>query len=222
ALISTFKNINVAAVKSSPVGTEYRTRSVEVVAGENRTETVHKEYGCYYKLDVSKAYFSPRSGTERKRVADQVEDGERVLVLFAGVGPFSILIAKSHSPKEVVAVELNEAACDYMLWNVARNKVDVKVVCGDAKVETPKLGKFDRIVMPLPKDAGDFLGVALPALAPEGVVHFYTFAHDTNEAEEKVKSKSKELGYKIKLLDSVVCGSYSPCLSRTCIDFTLN
>ncbi len=221
-LLETFKHIKVAAVKAGAVGTEYRTREVEVVAGENRTETVHREYGCSYKLDVSEAYFSPRLGTERMRVASQVSPGERVLVLFAGVGPYAILIAKKRKPSEVVAVELNPKACEYMRWNVSKNKVDVKVVCGDAREETGKLGSFDRILMPLPKDAGDFLDVVFPALKPGGVIHFYTFAHDTQEAEKTVREKAKKLGRKIEIPLSVACGSYSSCLSRTCVDFTVS
>ena len=195
---------------------------VEVVAGENRTETVHREHGCSYKLDVSAAYFSPRLGTERMRVASQVSPGERVLVLFAGVGPYAILIAKKRKPSEVVAVELNPKACEYMRWNVSKNKVDVKVVCGDARTETPKLGSFDRIIMPLPKDAGDFLDVVFPAVKSGGVIHFYTFAHDTQEAKAVVKEKAEKLGLKTKVLSSVECGSYSPRLSRTCVDFTVS
>ncbi len=218
-LLRIFKNIRVVAKKRGSVEHEYRTRTVKVIGGEKRTQTVHREYGCFYKLDVSRAYFSPRLGTERMRIASKVRKNERVLVMFAGVGPYAILIAKNKKPKEVVAVELNPDAVRFMDENIKLNKVDVKSVRGDAKKVTPKLGKFDRIVMPLPLTASDFLDVALPALKKNGTIHFYDFAHTKKEAEDKVKPICDGLGHKIKILETVRCGSYSPCLSRFCVDF---
>ncbi|MBN2251506.1 MAG: class I SAM-dependent methyltransferase family protein [Candidatus Altiarchaeota archaeon] len=222
ALVRTFRNVKVVAVKKTGVETEYRVRDFEVVAGENRTETVHKEYGCLYRLDVSSAYFSPRLGTERMRVARQVSAGERVLVLFAGVGPYPVLIAKKAKPGEVYAVELNPKAFEYMKENISLNKVCVTPVPGDAAAETRKLGLFDRIIMPLPKDAGDFLDAALPALNEGGVIHFYTFTGSTKEASEKVTALCRGLGYEIEIIDSVECGSYSAALSRMCVDFRVS
>jgi tRNA (guanine37-N1)-methyltransferase len=219
ALLSTFKNIKVVANKKTGVGTEYRTRDVEVIAGVNRTETIHRESGCVYKLDVTSAYFSPRLGTERMRVASQVNAGERVLVMFAGIGPYAILIAKSAKPSEVYAVELNPSAVDYMKENIRLNKVDMKAILGDAGVEAGKHGLFDRIIMPLPKDAGNFLDKALPALNPGGVINYYTFKGTTEEAVQEVRDICSRLGYKIEILDSVECGTYSPQLSRMCVDF---
>ena len=221
SLLSTFKNIKVVARKKTSVGTEYRTREVEVLAGEPRTETTHKEYGCLYRLDVSNAYFSPRLGTERMRVASQVKEDERVLVMFAGVGPYAILIAKKRKPSEVVAIELNPSAVEYMKENVKLNKAKVVPVLGDVKTETPKLGRFDRIIMPLPKDAGDFLDVALPTLNKGGVIHYYTFTGTTKEAADEVRKICSGLGRKADVLASVECGTYSPCLSRMCVDFRL-
>jgi len=221
ALLSTFKNIKVVANKKTNVGTEYRTRDVEVIAGENRTETVHREAGCIYKLDITTAYFSPRLGTERMRVASQVKDRERVLVMFAGIGPYAILIAKSCKPKEVYAVELNPSAVEYMKENIRFNKVDVKAIIGDAGEEAGKHGVFDRIIMPLPKDAGNFLDKALPNLNKGGLINYYTFKGTTEEAAQEVKDICSKLGYNIEVIDSVECGTYSPQLSRMCVDFRM-
>jgi tRNA (guanine37-N1)-methyltransferase len=222
SLLNTFKHVNVVVSKASKVETEYRTRAVEILAGEKRKETIHKEAGCSYFLDVEKAYFSPRLGTERMRVADKVKPEERVLVMFAGVGPYAILIEKAKHPRETVAIELNPDAVEYMRRNASLNKVKIKIIEGDAKTETPKLGKFDRIVMPLPKDAGDFLDVAINALNKNGTIHFYDFGHSTDEAEKKAEELCENLGYKIKVLESVTCGSYGPGIFRTCVDFTVS
>lgn len=219
ALLKTFSNIKVVAAKTSPVSTEFRVRGIRIIAGEKRTVTVHKEYGCLYRLDVASAYFSPRLGAERMRVAGQVKGGERVLVMFAGVGPYAILIAKLRNPREVVAVELNPRAAGFMEENARLNKVNINVIQGDVRSVVPNLGKFDRIVMPLPKDAGYFLDITLPALNKNGVVHLYDFAETPTKAAAKVSEICQGLGYKIKILDSVFCGSYSPKISRICVDF---
>jgi len=219
-MVSVFKNINTVAVKTGAISTRYRTRSIRVVAGEDKTETIHREHGLRYRVDVDETYFSPRLSHERKRVIDQIRDGERVLVLFAGVGPYAILASKKKDV-EVVAVELNPQAVKYMRENTKLNDVDVHVVEGDAKKETPRLGLFDRIVMPLPKDAGGFLDVALEVLNPSGVIHYYTFQENTLKAEEEVKENALKHGYDIQVIKSVECGSYSPVLSRICVDFRI-
>ncbi|MFH1721691.1 MAG: class I SAM-dependent methyltransferase family protein [Candidatus Altiarchaeota archaeon] len=219
SFLDTFPNIKVVAAKTAPVGSEYRTRGVKVIAGENRLDTVHREYGCRYRLDVSKAYFSPRLGTERMRVAKQVKKGERILVLFAGIGPYAILIAKMAKPSEVVAVELNPDAVEYLRQNIGLNHVDVKAIEGDARIVTSELGLFDRILMPLPKDAGSFLESVLSAVKPGGFVHYYDFSSSTEESKKKVAEFTKQIGYEIKIHSAVECGSYSPVLSRICVDF---
>ena len=222
-LISTFKNIRVVASKTSEVKTEYRVRGIEVISGENRTETIHKEYGCRYLLDIKSSYFSPRLGTERMRVAGQVKSGERVLVMFSGIGVYPILIAKTAKPGDgkIHAIELNPDAFRYMEKNILLNKVnsDVIPVKGDVRDKTKSLGKFDRIVMPLPKDAGSFLDIALPALQKKGIIHFYDFSGNPGESIERVKGACSELGVGVEILDAVLCGSYSPGLSRICVDF---
>jgi len=219
ALLTTFKNIKTAAAKKTKVGTEYRTRELEILAGEPRKETEHREHGCIYRLNVETCYFSPRLGSERLRVAEQCKPGERILVMFAGVGPYPVLIAKTFSPKEIHAIELNPEAVRYMEENSRINKVNIHAIQGDVRNEIPKLGNFDRIIMPLPKDAGDFLDVALPAMKKGGTIHFYDFAHDENESTEKVKEICAGLNQKIEVLNAVKCGSYSPYMYRICVDF---
>ncbi len=220
-LIETFPGIKVAAKKISCVGTEFRTRRMEVLAGEDRLETLHHEFGCRYHMNVESAYFSPRLGTERNRVACQVKDGERVLVLFAGIGPYAILIAKKRNPSEVVAVELNPEGVRYMKENIRLNKVNVRAIEGDAAEESKKHGVFDRIIMPLPKDAGNFLKHTLPALRAGGIINFYDFSTGPEESSAKVKDMCEGLGYRIKVLDAVRCGTYSPTIYRVCVDFTV-
>src|SRR5262249_55187053 len=150
------KNLRTVLKKLGPMEGEYRVRRVKPIAGEERTETIYKENGVLMKLDVSKVYFSVRLSSERKRIAELVMPNERVRVLFAGVGPFALAIAKRRPEAEVVAVEINPEAVRYMRENIALNKIrNMEALESDARsLDLRALGrKFDRVVMPLPKSA---------------------------------------------------------------------
>src|SRR3989337_4513003 len=96
AILEAHRNVRTVLAKAGAVSGDYRLRDFEVIAGEHNTSTIHKEFGCSYQVDVAKAYFSPRLSHEHERVASLVQNGETVADLFAGVGPFSVLIGKSH------------------------------------------------------------------------------------------------------------------------------
>lgn len=197
---------------------EFRTQDLEVVCGENRKEAVYKENGVQLKLDVEKCYFSPRLGTERMRVAKLVKPGEKVLVLFSGVGPYCAVLAKHTDASKIVGVEKNPVAHDYAVQNCKKFK-PVELVNLDAKDFKCK-EKFDRVLMPLPKSAEDFLDVAIKAVKKGGVIHFYDFLHE-KDFPEKSLAKIRKVG-KFELLNAVKCGHYAPGSFRVCIDFRVS
>lgn len=211
-----YPHLTAVVKKSGTIENEYRVRPVELILGDS-TETVYTEYGVRMKLDVAKVYFSPRLATERLRVAQKVQPKERVLVMFAGVGPYALLIAKRQPLAKVVGVEINPEAVKYFEENVALNRLEgrVDVFGGDVREVVSKLGKFDRIVMPLPKDAGDFLDVAVAATKPNAIVHFYGFAPRENLFEEAEKKLRK---FGMEILERKVCGNIGPYQFRIVID----
>src|SRR3989304_3561390 len=158
-------------------GAAHRTRRVLVMAGEPRVRTEHIEFGLRYEVDVEGAYFSPRLGTERKRVAQQVADGEVAVDMFAGVGPYAILIARTRRPKTVHAIDANSLAVELLRENIRRNRADAVVVHeGRGEEVLPRLAPADRVIMDLPQSARNFLGVAAFSVRRGGVVHYYTIA----------------------------------------------
>src|SRR5262249_47411948 len=147
----------------------------------NRTTTIHKESGCIFKVDLSKVFFSPRLSHEHERVAQQVEAGETVADLFAGVGPFSILFAQRLQSVEGNAEDFHPDAIILLTQNVSLNKIggNLKAWTGDAGevVEKELAGKANRVIMNNPSAARSFVGVACKALREEGgMIHYYTFA----------------------------------------------
>lgn len=216
ALLKVHRNLKGVFKKLGPMEGEYRVRRLARIAGEDRTETVYREHGCRIRLDVAKAYFSVRLSTERKRVSSQVRPGERVLVLFAGVGPFALVIAKEHPDTQVVAVEINPDAARYMRENVILNKLDnLEVLEGDARGFGYQ--DFDRVVMPLPHSAEEFLPLAFSALKKGGCIHFYTIV----ESEDAIgKAVSKANSHQRGLFPSSgrVVRPYSPKMVQVVLD----
>ncbi|WEL23920.1 class I SAM-dependent methyltransferase [Candidatus Nanohalovita haloferacivicina] len=212
------QNVKTILLKDEGLSGEFRLGDYEKLYGEE-TETVHKEFGYRFKVDPTEVYFSERFGTERKRVADQVEDGERVLVMFAGVGPFAMLC--SEKADEVVAVEKNPAGAEFLKENIELNKVEnVEGLEGDVEEVVPGMGEFDRIIMPLPESANEFLGLALDHISNNGVIHYYRFVEDgnTEEIEAEIMKEIEQRGFEYKILDTVECGERGPTSTRMCFD----
>ena len=135
----------------------FRTQKIVWLAGEKKTETIHKESGVFMKLDVAKCYFSPRLVSERLRIAKLVKKNENVLVLFSGVAPYALILAKQSFARKIVAIEKNPVAHKYAVENLVLNKIPANkliLLCGDVKEKIPELKEtFDRMIMPLPKSS---------------------------------------------------------------------
>ncbi len=213
--------VKTVLLKQDGLEGEFRVGEYEILYGDE-TETVHTEFGCRYRVDPTKVYFSERFATERERVVSKIDDGEKVLVMFAGVGPFAVLAARNASPSKVVAVEKNPVAVGYLRENVEMNGVQepVDVHEGDVSDIVPELGKFDRIIMPLPESADEYLPLAIEHAKDKGVIHYYRFleAGDWETLEEEVETAAGKAGRRYELLERVICGHRGPETDRICMD----
>ena len=145
--------------------------------------------------------------------------------MFAGVGPFAVMAGKNSEPEKVVAVEKNPEACEYMKQNIEMNKLRGKIeaFCGDVK-EIEYGQRFDRIVMPLPGSADEFIGLAMDLVEDNGVVHYYRFLEEGNweELDEEIKVAAEQKGLDYEILDGVVCGERGPSVDRVCMDIRIS
>ncbi len=201
-----------------------RIRDLEIIAGEPRTTTVHREFGLRYHVDVARAYFSPRLGSERLRVADQVAPGETVADPFAGVGPYAILIARRRSPKRVVASDANPAAVGFLRQNVAANRAErVEVHEGDARAVLRAHAPFDRVILDLPHSAMEFLPDALGALGPRGTLHVYAILEDADRDERAaaIRRAVETSGRRIVDVTPHRVRAYSPTQHHVAFDVTV-
>ena len=193
AILDNIKTAKSVFAQVSAVQGDFRVRDVEFLAGENTTITEYKEHGCRFKVDVARTYFSPRLSTERQRIAELVQDNETIVNMFAGVGTYSIIIARTNKTCKVYSIDSNKAAAELCVTNAKLNKVSDRVesICADASqvIKERLAGCADRVLMPLPERAKEFVADAVLALKPSGgIVHY--FAH----VKADTKKSSSEAG----------------------------
>jgi len=224
-ILKTQKNVKTVLAKKDRVKGRLRTRKLDFIAGIKTKETIHRENNCVMKLNAETCYFSPRLSNERQEVASQVRKKERVLVMFGGIAPFSIVIAKKQPSSEVYSIELGKECSRYAEENAKLNKLNnIKIIQGDVKKIIPKLkGKirFDRIVMPRPQLKDTFLKEAFQAAKKGAIINYYDFAD-----EEKIKgipkiieAEAKKAKKKIKIIKIKKAGNIAPYRFRVRIDF---
>jgi tRNA (guanine37-N1)-methyltransferase len=209
-ILKTHKGVKTVLAKAGAISGTYRVRELRFIAGEQKTKTIHREFGCQYHVDVAKAYFSPRLSHEHQRVATQVQAGETVVDLFAGVGPFSVLIAKCNPTVKVYAVDLNPDAVELLKVNVRVNRVEGKIISilGDAgQLAANQLcGVADRVIMNLPETAIKFVDAACQTLKPQGgMIHFYGFVRQPDSVEELKRRFSSAVEASDRKVEAFLC-----------------
>lgn len=220
-ILTRHKNVKSVLKKTSERKGIHRMTEYKLLAGDQDTEVIHKEHYCKFKLDPRSVYFSTREGTERLRISNQVKSKETIMLMFAGIGAYGIIIAKKQPKVEkIISVEINPSAYEYMKENIRINKLGHKIVpvFGDVKEKCKDwYGKCDRVIMPLPHDAWKFLDIAFKCLKSNGHIHMYMIDHEDN-IQKKVKSILNKKGIKYKIKKVL---PYAPRTYKYCIDIKL-
>lgn len=223
ALMMTFPRLSTVTLDQGVKG-ELRVRDVRVVSGEPYTETIHQEHGIRLKVDPAKEYFNPRLANERMRIASLVRPGEKIVDMFAGVGPFSIMIAKHAEPAIIYAMDLNHDAVEHMRENIRLNKVETVVPLeGDAVELLSGIASANRIIMNLPHSAREYFADALVKLTMGGVIHLYVICErdSINDVAIDLSIESKGMGMRIGLERIEELKTYSPTMSVFSLDIRL-
>nr|WP_295000751.1 class I SAM-dependent methyltransferase family protein [uncultured Methanobrevibacter sp.] len=199
-------------MKKSAIKGTIRIRELEFLAGADDSITIHKEHGARLKLDVKEVYFSPRLATERKRVMESVEEGEKILDMFCGIGPFPIVIARNKNV-DIAAVDINESAIKYLNENIKLNKMKGTITpyCGDVREVSKEFKtKFDRIIMNLPGLAYTFLDVAVNLIEDGGIINYYEFSDSYEQGIKRLKEACLQTGKKVEIINCRKVKSTSP------------
>lgn len=219
--------VKTVLLKAGPVTGKYRTRKLSHLAGKRSYMVEYRENGCLFRFDPRKTFFSSRLSFERSRILKVAEDGEDVYVMFAGVGPFAIELAKKFRGSIITAIEENPASCRYMKENIALNRVkNVILVKGDVKkVARNYRGSADRIIMPLPWSSLDFLDEAVMVAKKHATIHIYIFGKTKNLEEsswKRISAHGKKNRYTAKKLFTRAVRTYSATESEIVIDYRIS
>ncbi len=213
ALLLTQKHVTTVIGATSAVEGEFRTRRFVHLAGVPTTQTRCRENGCDFLLDMASVYFTPRLATERARIVSLMGVGDVVVDMFAGVGPYSIQVAKI--VKRVIAIDKNPAACEFLSKNVKLNRVgNVAIINADASdVSGDYLQSADWVIMNLPHLAHEFLGDAVAMIKPGGVIVYYDMRHEGDLFDTPValiRDAAKRIGRSVEVVGTRVVRSYAP------------
>jgi len=210
-IINSFPYIKVVYRQVEGVEGLFRLRRLEHLAGEERSTTIYREHGSRFWVDVERVYFSPRLSYERRRISTLVSKGERVLNMFAGVGTFTIHIAKKGA--KVYSIDINPYAISLHLINNRLNRVEDKIstVLGDSSKASEYVEDVDRVLMPLPELAIKYIPYALPLLKDGGWMHVYLHTRYLDDEEEALRTSEDlvsrnitDLGWRILTVRSRV------------------
>lgn len=202
--------------KATNVKGRLRTIKTKHLAGDKNLLTIHKENNCQFKLNVETCYFSPRLSNDRKDISKKIKKKDKVLVMFAGVGAYPIIIKKLANPKHITSIEINKACNKYFKENLKLNKIsneDIKIIQGDVKKKINKeLGKFDVIVMARPNLKTTFLEQALKASKKSTRIFYYGFCNqdDLKNLKNSLLLEAKQLKRKIKITKVIKAGDIAP------------
>ncbi|MGY5148702.1 MAG: class I SAM-dependent methyltransferase [Candidatus Nitrosopumilus sp. bin_68KS] len=223
-LLNEVKIVRSVYYQASDVEGDFRTRNLEIIAGEDNTETEYKEFGCKFIVDVEKAFFSPRLSTERERIANLIQEGEIVTNMFAGVGMFSIMAAKKKKCT-VYSLDINPVASKLCEKNIELNKLAGKIISinGDATniIKDQLENKSDRTLMLLPERSDEFLESAISTTKSEGVIHYYSHIHADKKSDAGILSEEHYLQVtpvKSEILNSKIVRAVGPRYYQTVVD----
>ncbi len=203
------------------VSGEFRKPTVKKLLGKS-TETIHKEHGILYKLDTSKIMFSKGNLSERKRLLNQIKPGEVIVDMFAGIGYFSLSLAKFTKAKKIYSIEKNKTSFNYLQENIKLNKIhNIEPLHGDCrKTNLPE--KTDRVLMGYFPGTDKFLPAAFGFLKDKGTIVYHNIFSKKELWDKPIKileGAAKETGFKLgKVLEKKLVKDYAPNVYHVVVD----
>jgi tRNA wybutosine-synthesizing protein 2 len=191
----------------------------QIIAGEDTTETIHKENGCLFKLNAMQVMFSQGNLTEKKRMSKLGKD-ETVVDMFAGIGYFSIPMAVHAKPKKIISIEINPVSFGYLKENIALNRVGniIEPISGDCAKVTPRR-IANRVIMGY-LDSQDYLEAGINALLPGGILHYHEAVPEAIDGRpaDRIIEVSRRIGRNVEITGHRRIKKYAPGVWHVVVD----
>jgi len=219
-------SVKTIVEKSGNVKGRLRTIKTKHILGKKNLIADYKENNCRFKFNIEKCYFSPRLAGERKLISEKIKMKDRVLVMFAGIGVYPIVIYKNKKPEKIVGIEIGRECCKYFKENLKLNKISkdkIEIIQGDVKKKTPK-EKFDVVIMARPNLKESFLKQGLKASKKGTKLFYYGFCNvdEINNLINNLIKEAKQLKRKLKFVEVVKSGDIAPYKFRYRIEFKVS
>ena len=204
---------------------QFREPNRKIIIGD-KTETIHKEHGCLFKMDVTKIMHSKGNLAERKRMS-KVGSGEVVVDMFAGIGYFSIPMAVHAKPKQIISIELNPVSFGYLCENIKLNHVEniIKPINGDCAEVTPR-GMADRVIMGYVGVTHHYLEQGIGAIKKSGgVLHYHETTPESllfDRPVSRIMDAARAVGREVEIMDCRRIKKYSPGVWHVVVDVKIN
>lgn len=200
---------------------QFREPNRKTIIGD-KVETINKEHGCLFKMDVTKIMYSKGNLPERKRMS-KVGSGEIVVDMFAGIGYFSIPMAVHAKPRQVIAIELNPVSFGYLCENIKLNHVEniIKPINGDCAEVTPQ-DVADRVIMGYVGVTHHYLEQGIRAIKKSGgVLHYHETTPESllfDRPVTRIEDAARTVGRRVEILDCRRIKKYSPGVWHVVVD----
>lgn len=201
--------------KSSNVKGRLRTIKTKYLLGEKTLIAECKENNSIFKLNVETCYFSPRLANERQLISEKINMDDRVLVMFAGVGVYPIVVYKYRKPVKIVGIEIGKECCRYFKENLKLNKIPdgrIEIIQGDVKKKINGKEKYSVVIMARPNLKESFLKYGLMASKKGTRLFYYGFCKDDEIGKliEDLKKEADLLKRKIKVKEYIPACDIAP------------
>jgi len=217
AVMELLPSLTAVWVRTGKISGQFRTpEGLEHVCGLKETELIHHENKILYKFDFTQIMFAQGNVSERKFLPELVKSGENIVDMFAGIGYFSLGIAKYAKPRQIYAIELNPVSYKYLTENIHINKLTkiITPIHGNCAEEVPKLAEqgifADRIIMGVFPAPYEYLKNALCVVKPVELAintNFQTFLEQTsNKPHYDVYNSFNDFSNSILHFEGVVMG----------------
>ncbi|MFA5855906.1 MAG: hypothetical protein WC867_00985 [Candidatus Pacearchaeota archaeon] len=220
-------HIKTVLEKATNVKGRLRTIKTKHILGIKNKIALHKENACTFKFNVESCYFSPRLSNERQRISEKITMNDKVLVMFAGIGVYPIVIYKYKRPMKIVGIELGRECCKYFKENLKLNRIPegkIDIIQGDVKKKiNSQLGKFDVVIMARPNLKDTFLEYGLAASKKGTKLYYYGFCKDSeiNLLIKQLGEEANKHKRKLEIVDIVPAGEIAPFKHRFRIEIKL-